>query len=125
MSETIKEYKIRPYKREYIDKSRLIRDFYILMSAFNNIMLTKRELDLITHISLYGGIASVTSKKIYLDTYHATIGSIDNIIMRLKRKKLLVKVDGKIRVNPAIDTDFSNDKHIITFKCQMKQPENE
>jgi len=117
------EYNISPYKRIYKDKRDIAKAFYSLLSAFHpNIPLTNGEVNLLAHISVYGGVASERSKKDYLAAYGGSIASMDNTIGKLKKKGMLAKIEGKVRINPkAKCPDFnSTDTFIFTFKCLMQ-----
>lgn len=117
----IKDYAYSPYKRSYGDRRALAKVYYSLLSVYNNLQLTNGELNLMAHLSSYGGQVSGTAKLDYLTRYSTTMATLDNTIGRLKKKKLLVKAEGKIRVNPKAGApDFiNNDKFIFSFKCSL------
>ena len=111
---------ISPYKRTYTDRRDIAKAYYALLAAFHpKIPLTNGELNLLAHISIYGGVASERSKKDYLARYGGSMASMDNTIGKLKKKGMLAKIDGKVRINPkAKAPDFNNtDTFIFTFKC--------
>jgi len=118
------EPSVSPYRRTYTDKRDIAKAYYALLSAFHpKIPLTNGELNLLAHISIYGGVASERSKKDYLTRYGGSMASMDNTIGKLKKKGMLAKIEGKVRINPkAKCPDFnSTDTFIFTFKCLMNK----
>ena len=114
------EASISPYKRTYTDRRDIAKAYYALLAAFHpKIPLTNGELNLLAHISIYGGVASERSKKDYLTRYGGSMASMDNTIGKLKKKGMLTKVEGKVRINPKAKVpDFNNsDTFIFSFKC--------
>jgi len=109
---------VRPFKRRFEDKREMARRYFSMLSAFNGIEITKGELNLLAHIAIRKGIASENSKKEYLDMYKTTMATVDNTVSRLRKKKMLVKIDNKTRINPVIDIDFNtHNQYMFMFKC--------
>lgn len=111
--------RVQKLKRDFKDMRSIAYTYFSMLSIFNNFKLTEREIDLLSHIAINGHIGSVTSKREFINQYKTTLPTINNIISKLYSKHLLVKIDKKIRINPAIKIDFqeSREKFIFIFTC--------
>ena len=87
----------------------LAERYYIIISAINDLRLTEREIQLISFIAVNGSISYATVKEDFCKIYSTSPPTINNIISKLKRGKVLVKDKGKIKVNPLILLNFNND----------------
>lgn len=94
-------------KKEVNSKKELAFKYFSILSVWNNLQLTKRELELLCHISIRGSINSYTSKKEFSELYETTIATADNMMSKLLKKGILVKEAKKVLVNPVIRIDFS------------------
>ena len=57
----------------------------------------------------------------YVTKYGSSIANVDNLVSKLKKKKLLTKGDTVI-LNPKINLDFlTNDNFIFYFKCTLEK----
>jgi hypothetical protein len=81
--------------------------YYKVICALNNIHLTKRQLQLLSFTAVKGGITNPGARKEFCSLYSTTEASVNNLVGDLKELHLLVKTEGKTRVNPAIQLDFS------------------
>jgi hypothetical protein len=61
------------------------------------------------HIVTSGSITIPSSKQGFCNKFTTTSATVNNMVSKLKRKNLLVKMDGAIVVNPIISLDFSKD----------------
>lgn len=112
----------RFFKREYKDKRDIAYLYYTLIAISHNIKLSKSELNLLAHISTIGNIASINSRKSFIEIYESCTASIYNLISSLTKKGLLIKIDGKSKINPQIALDFiNNDKFIFGIKCMFQK----
>ena len=113
---------IQKWKRVFDDKEKVAYKYFSLLSSFNDIHLTEKELQLLTHIAL-NGITSQSAKKGFLERYSTTAPVLNNLISSLYRKKMLVKSDGRIRIHEKIDVDFSkNDNMVFNIACVYGVP---
>lgn len=80
--------------------------YYGMLSVWNDLYLTQREVQLLAHTAIRGTISSSSSKQDFSTLYQSSPATVNNIISKLKGLGLLVKVEGKYKVNPKIDLDF-------------------
>lgn len=80
--------------------------YYAILTRLNKINLSNRELELLSFTSVRGDISNYTSKNDFLKKYETTPATLNNTISSLKKKGLLTKEDGKVRVIPALMFDF-------------------
>lgn len=83
--------------------------YYSIISAVNGLSLTKRELQLLAFTALKGNMSYANIRREFCLTFNSSEPTINNMISKLKRSKLLVKEGSKIKVNPVISLDFSKD----------------
>lgn len=83
--------------------------YYTILSAINDIGLTKREVQLVAFTSVRGNISYSNIREEFCNKYKSSPPTINNIISKLKRVGVLVKDGSKIKVNPMIVLDFMND----------------
>jgi hypothetical protein len=84
--------------------------YYSVLSSINNLHLTEREIQLISFTAIKGNITYANVREEFCKTYNSTSASINNIISKLKRIGIFIKENGKVKVNPIINTiDFKKD----------------
>lgn len=110
--------KLKTLKREFQDRRDIAYRYFRVISIFGDLNLTEREIDLLAHIAIKGHIGSVNSRKEFMKLYKTTMATVNNTISMLYKKKLLIKVNRKIRINPKIDIDFfEKDCYIFNLVC--------
>lgn len=87
--------------------------YYRVISAINDLSLTERDIQLLAYTNRRGTISSITAKQEFVRLFDSSIPTVNNMISKLKRKKLLIKSDRKIIVNPRISFDFSQKLVVI------------
>lgn len=108
-----------PYIKTYKDKTEAARLFLSMVTGFNNIRLSKSELDFLAYMMMKDGGVVTVGKKGYQEQYDVSEGVVNNMVSLLKKKKVLVKIDNKVRIHPKIMVGFKdNDNFIFQFKCQ-------
>jgi hypothetical protein len=85
--------------------------YYRILSAVNNLKLTKREIQLIAFAAIKGNISYANIRKEFCETYDSTSPAINNIISKLKKMGIFVKDGTKVKVNPIILLNF--EKNIV------------
>lgn len=109
------------FKQEFTDRKKIAYKYFSIFSIINNLNLTKLEIDLLAYIAINGHIGSVSAKKEFMSIYDTTDHTLNNTISKLYKKHLLVKIDGKIRIQPRIKVDeFNNldqNKFIFIYTC--------
>ena len=81
--------------------------YYTVLSAINNLNLTTREIQLIAFTAVKGNISYANIRKEFCETYKSSPPTINNIISKLKKLGIFVKDGTKVKVNPIIILDFS------------------
>jgi hypothetical protein len=107
--------KVQKIKKKFDNRRDIAYTYFSLMSVFNNLKLTNKELQLLAYIAANGHIGSENNRRDFLKTSDATIFTLNNTISKLYKKKILYKVEGKIRINPAFKIDFEEDRPEYTF----------
>ena len=85
--------------------------YYRILSAVNNLKLTKREIQLIAFAAIKGNISYANIRKEFCETYDSTSPAINNIISKLKKMGIFVNDGTKVKVNPIILLNF--EKNIV------------
>jgi len=85
--------------------------YYKILSAINELKLTKREIQLIAFAAIKGNISYANIRKEFCETYDSTSPAINNIISKLKKMGIFVKDGTKVKVNPIILLNF--EKNIV------------
>ena len=93
--------------------------YYRVISAVNDLSLTERDIQLLAYTNKRGTISSITAKQEFVRLFDSSIPTVNNMISKLKRKKLLVKVKHKVIVNPVISFDFSQ-KVVVVLRLDNK-----
>lgn len=109
------EFTIQTLKKVVKDDMGRAIKYYSLLSVWNNLGLTKRNIQLLAYTAVRGTISSSSAKKEFSIKYNSSSATVNNMISDLSAAYLLVKDKGKYRVNPKIDLDFSQDL-LIGFK---------
>lgn len=94
------------------DKYRKAEKYYSLLSAVNDLSLTTREIQLIAFTAIRGNMSYANIREDFCKEFNSTSPTINNIISKLKRMEVLIKDNGKIKVNPRILLDFEQDIQI-------------
>lgn len=85
--------------------------YYSLFFKINDVPITKKEIELLAFTAIKGGITSITSREEFVSRFNSSLPSLENIKGKLVQKKLIVKIDKKLKINPLINIDFT--KRII------------
>jgi hypothetical protein len=83
--------------------------YYKILSAVNELKLTRREIQLIAFAAIKGNISYANIRKEFCETYNSTSPAINNIISKLKKMGIFVKDGTKVKVNPIILLNFEKD----------------
>lgn len=102
------------WKKAGIENSlELAKRYYALLSAMNDLKLTEREIQLISFTALRGNISYSDVRDEFCKTYGSSNPTINNMVSKLKKKGILVKDKGKVKVNPSICPRFQTDSIIL------------
>jgi hypothetical protein len=100
---------VQRLKKTVPDDFSIAEKYYSFLSEMNNLHLTKREIELIAFTAIKGNISNGNAREEFCKNYKTSIPTINNIISKMKKLSVFVKVNGKIKVNPVINLDFSKD----------------
>jgi hypothetical protein len=91
-----------------VDEDVLLRAerYYAILSIVNDIQLTKRELQLIAFTAIRGNISYAEYRNEFCSKYNSSSPTINNMISKLRKNRILVKDNNKTKVNPLIQLDF-------------------
>jgi len=112
-------------------KSRLDKDitYYSIFSALQSLKLPRKQIQLLAYTHVRGTISSLSSKEEFVKLFGSSIDSINNMISKLYKKKLLYKVSGqhgKIKVHPSFSKiDFDKEIGMVIKLKEIKEESNE
>ena len=110
------------FSKSFKDELDIAQTYYAMFSAFNQLELTQREIELLAFTDLKGTISTKPAKDEFVSFFKSSPATLNNLISHLQRKKLLIKDSNyKIRVNSKIKMDYTKDKFILLF--QLQKPE--
>jgi len=113
MSDNIIVQKLRKNYGFKIDKAIA---YFSIVNSLNSLKLTKKQIELLAYTSIRGTISSLSAKEDFVRTFGSSIDSINNMISKLYKKKLLIKQkDGKIKVPKSLTLDFDNQEIVLSI----------
>lgn len=98
---------VQKIKKSYSQMEMAIA-YYSTISVLNKLDLTQRELQLLAFTAIRGSITNPAAREDFCNMYSTSQATINNIISRLRKLKLFVKEQNKIKVNAAIALDFTS-----------------
>lgn len=104
---------VQQVEKSLDDKYMLAQKYYAILSAINNLQLTKREIELVAFTAIKGSISYANNRSEFCDRYNTTTATINNIVSKLKKSSVFVKEKGKIHVNPYIVVDFEKNLNLV------------
>ena len=120
MENSSKKIIVQKFLRKIEDNYAMAEKYYSVLSTINNLKLTTREIQLVAFTAIRGNISYSSIREDFCTKYNSTSPTINNIISKLKRIGVFVKDGSKIKVNPVIILNFSND---ITLEIKMEHNE--
>ena len=112
---------VQKIKKSYAQMDMAIA-YYSTISVLNHLALTNRELQLLAFTAIRGSITNPAAREDFCQTYKTSQATINNLISKLRKLKLFVKEQNKIKVHPAIALDFS--QPVILQITLLKSGEN-
>ena len=91
--------------------------YYSVLSAINNLHLTQREIQLVAFTAIRGNISYANIREEFCTKHNTTSPTINNIISKLKKIKVLIKDGTKVKVNPVIILPF--EKSDVTLEIKL------
>jgi molybdenum cofactor biosynthesis enzyme MoaA len=120
MENSSKKIIVQKFLRKIEDNYAMAEKYYSVLSTVNGLKLTTREIQLVAFTAIRGNISYSSIREDFCTKYNSTSPTINNIISKLKRIGVFVKDGSKIKVNPVIILNFSND---ITLEIKMEHNE--
>jgi molybdenum cofactor biosynthesis enzyme MoaA len=120
MENSSKKIIVQKFLRKIEDNYAMAEKYYSVLSTVNGLKLTQREIQLVAFTAIRGNISYSSIREDFCTKYNSTSPTINNIISKLKRIGVFVKDGSKIKVNPVIILNFSND---ITLEIKMEHNE--
>jgi len=104
---------IQELKNSLGDEYAVAQKYYSILSAINNLGLTKREIELVAFTAVKGTISYANARTQFCEKYSTTTATINNIVSKLKKVGIFVKDSGKVKVNPIIVIDFKKNLNLV------------
>ena len=99
---------VQKLKKGNEDAYQLAERYYEILSSLNSLELTTREIQLVAFAAIHGNISYAHIKNDFCTRYKTSVQTIYNIVSKLMKLKVMVKENGKIKVNPVISLKFNN-----------------
>lgn len=99
---------VQKLKKPSLDNYHLAEMYYEILSSLNALNLTKREVQLVAYAAIHGNISYTHIKEGFCAKHGTSIQTIYNIVSKLMKLHVLVKDNGKIKVNPIISLKFND-----------------
>lgn len=95
--------------RGFKDKYALALKYYEILSIINDLKMTERETQLVAYTAVRGNITFGNIRDDFCREFNSSIATVNNIVSRMKEIGVMMKVDGKNVINPAILVNFEED----------------
>lgn len=92
--------------KSFESKFEFAKIYYSIIFQLNKIKTTNNELNLICYSAVNGTFSTPPIREQFMKDFGIPKGSLYNMLSKLQQKKILVKVQNKIRINPQIQLDF-------------------
>lgn len=99
---------LQKLRRKEADNFYIAQKYYSIISVINGLKLTERETQLVAFTAIKGNISYKHLREEFCDRYNTTSPTVNNMISKLKKTKVLIKDNSKIKVNPVIVLDFNS-----------------
>ena len=114
---------IQKLQKSLSDEYAIAQKYYSILSAINNLGLTKREIELVAFTAVKGTISYANARTQFCDKYITTTATINNIVSKLKKIGIFVKESGKVKVNPIIVLDFKKNLNLVVKIVHYEETE--
>lgn len=105
---------VQKLKKKVSDEYDRAEKYYSILSCINDLQLTEREIQLVAYTAVKGNITYANVREEFCKKYNTSSATINNIISKLKKLKIFIKEDSKVKVNPVIVLDFKKELVIQT-----------
>ena len=108
--------------KKYGDDYKMAQSYFRVILGVLGQDLTPKELEILSFIAVRGNILTTKARYDFKDLYGTTQSTINNTLVRLKKRKLLVKREGKIFINPELFSKMEDTMTInITLNAGRKE----
>lgn len=90
--------------------------YYKLIFEANQLPITQKEVELVAHITLQGGIFTTGIRDSFIEQYSSSKAAVYNITSKLRKYSILIKQEKKIVINPQLLPDTQENPLILIFK---------
>jgi hypothetical protein len=105
---------VQKLKKKVSDEYDRAEKYYSILSCINDLQLTEREIQLVAYTAVKGNITYANVREEFCKKYNTSSATINNIISKLKKLKIFIKEESKVKVNPVIVLDFKKELVIQT-----------
>jgi len=110
-------FTLQKLHKEMPDKFILAERYYSVLSVLNGFQLTEREVQLVAFTAIRGNMSYANIREDFCRKHNTSSATINNMISRLKKLKILIKEASKVKVAPVLVLNFDNDVVLqITLK---------
>lgn len=99
------------------DDYAMAEKYYSILSTVNNLKLTQREIQLVAFAAIRGNISYSSVREDFCRKFNSTSPTINNMISKLKKLRVLVKDGTKVKVNPVILLNFKDN---VTLEIKVE-----
>lgn len=83
--------------------------YYAIISIINSLSFSERELQLLAFVAIKKHISYKEYKKEFCSQYNSSLPTVYNMISKLTRMGVLVRENGKVKINSKILLPFQED----------------
>lgn len=84
------------------DPYALAQKYYQIISVLNDLKLSEGQIQLVSFAAIHGNISEPEIRSQYCKLYKTTPATINNIVDRMKKKKVILKENKVLFVNPSL-----------------------
>lgn len=112
---------VQKIKKEYESPIEIALKYYSIILKLNNIPIPNRQLELLAFIAVRGTISSPSARDEFIKQFQSTPGTINNMISKLSKLKLITKENSKYRVAfPYNKVDFKSKHYVFNITIKLK-----
>lgn len=98
---------VQKINKEYTSAIDVAKAYYTFITNINKIKIRPKQMELLCFCAVHGTISTPKVRQAFIEEYKTPKNSVYNIVSQLQKMRLMVKINGKIKVNPALQVDFT------------------
>jgi hypothetical protein len=114
--------KVQKLSNVTIDQFALAKKYYQILSVLNDLRLAEGQLQLVAFTAIKGNISDPENRDLYCKMYSTTPATINNVVDKMKKKKVFLKDGKKIYVNPALTQVKFNEPLALVIQLTIQKP---